>query len=392
MKKIFFLLLLVLFSSTFFAQSSYANLYINLYNSTSNWSSRLSPIQDFTKKEPNSPECLEFMHNVANDLLKEAKLIPNPGEKAAWDNSAKITISYLTEKGTSDDAEIFWKIFQVTKNPTIKGLALQGMGKLQSPLSANRIQLLLESMNNGNYSERLYAEEIAQGAIIGLEALKDPSSYRALFFASNTWYSNATKKMAQKALDSLILDESSSISKEMVEMVSDPELSLSNVLTILRKAKEINLSENEKSEVALAALIHAQTVLDSLKIKRTRNTIIFEALDTLDDNPKNLPALRNCLKETHSVEEKVSAVKVLGKYKSEEATAILGDLVEDINNKMELGFFRHEVEEPILYEIINSLGKIKNQKSIQLLSSIVSISGYSNGIKQQARNAVQASL
>ena len=394
MKKLFFfsILAFLLFTNSLFAQSSYANLYTNLYASASNWSSRFSPIQDFIKKEPNSPECLSFMQTVADDLIKEAKLVPNPGEKAAWDNCAEQVILFLSKKGTTQDAETFWKIYQVTKNPTIKSLALQGMGKLQSPLAANRLQLLLESMNDGSSAERLYSEEIAQGAILGLESLKAASSYRALFFASNSWYSGTTKRMALKALDTLILDDSSSVAKEMSAMILDPELSLTNVLTILNKSSEIELSSSEKSDIALAALTHAQNVLDSLKNKRVRNAIILEALNNLDDNPENLPALRICLKETHSVEERVAAIRVLGKYNSEEALDLLSNLVEDINNKMELGFFRHEVEEPLIYETINSLGKIKNQKALQLLSSIVSISGYSNGIKQQARNAAQASM
>jgi hypothetical protein len=392
MKKILAICVLIQAAVLVFAGSEELEMYAYLYDGADTHAAQLDLLENMAEQKLTGAG--EFYGKALHRLVLEYRNIRNATEQIAANDQAILLAQLIGQEKYAPAAADLWLLAKDFPAPLVKAEALMSLGKVQGGVDLSgkvsylpQVILLLNALTDAPSSDRLNDERIAFGAIIALEKYKDPKCYLPVYFASKGWYPERIKSQALKSLALIPADPM----EQMVDIVKGTGYDFAKKLDALQNAQDSNMANNQKANVAVAALAEGWRVSTSdtqqrnilLRMRTLAMSMIF-AYGT--DDAAVYPELEKSYTRGVYPDEKQLAIKTLAKLASEESAARLSKFLKDLNDKRQAGNIKQE-EEFLVREIIPALGATKKSSARRELVRLGTLP-WQDSVKNLAKDAL----
>ena len=249
-----------------------------------------------------------------------------------------------------------WSMVNSYTNPLVRAEALSSLGKVQAVDFIPQVVQLLSDLNLEPGRDPMLREQVAYGAIVGLEEYKDSSGYLPVFFVTVGWYNDRTKARAREALPK-IMDNPT---EPLVSVIKGSSYNFPTKYGALQVLEASSVTTQQKSQGAVAALTEGWRTNTSQN--PNRSTIInmrklalsmIRRYGTEDANV--YPLLERCYREGSDAEEQIASIAALSALASDDSARILSGFLNDINTRLARGTLTQE-DERMVRVIIPALG------------------------------------
>jgi hypothetical protein len=405
MKRIFIAVILCFFGMTIIAQdmSYYTREYMR---PDGNYRARLVILESI--RDAGTTGIGEFYHEALKFLLLRDPDISDIPEQTAAEQSAIILCRGLGAERVTAAAPELWhtvEAFSITRegrpaiDPLVMQTALIALGQVDGK---NYLPQIVQRLNDYNTQSFTNAEtrRRVQTAVIGcisaLEAFKDISGYRPVFFASVGSYDNSIKQIASAALPNIVDDPGEIIASIIVDPSMTPDIKF----TAWNEMLKTNAPASSKANVAAIALATGHTYQSSslaqiAMLREMRKSAInairqFGAAD--DSIYANIEKSfnTNFISNQPDMDEISAVIKTLAAIKTEEAVDLLHKFLLELHNRRRGGQWRRDRERVIFEWLNDGIGDTGTQsEQIRLLLTTISrTSDYTNAEQRMARNAL----
>ena len=386
MKKLIILLVLITFAAAFgFAGAEEVDIYAYLYNASLTNSAQLDILQQMAEAKLTGAG--EFYAKALRRLVSEYKNIRNVTEKNAADEQAMILSALLGAEKYTQAAPDLWLVVEAFSAPLVKAEALMALGKIRATNYLPQVIRVLQSVNAAPTTDRLTGERIAFGAIISLEKFQDPSGYLPVFFAATGWYSNRIRDQALRSLPLIAKDPT----PYMMDVVTGPGYNYSTKYIALQTIEKADVSNQNKSRVAVAALdqgLKGQT--NDPQLRNTLAEMRKMAINMINRYKSDDEAIYPLLERSYTlgnVDEKIPALSALASQGTDESARVLSKFLMDLNAKRQSGNVRQE-DEQMVRAVIQALGQTKRPIGRPALNAVVALD-WQPAVKTLAQNALR---
>jgi hypothetical protein len=321
-------------------------------------------------------------------LVREYPSIRDINEKSNADELAVLLAGVLGNEKQVSAAPDLWRAVTAFPNPLVKSEAMMALGKMRATAFLPQIVQTLSDLNTRPATDRLAGERIAFGAILALEKYQDPSGYLPVFFASTGWYSERIKSQATAALPLILADPTD----QMLQVVKGSGYPPSTKLVALRNIEAAKVSNQSKSNVAVAALTAGWTVnVADTRQRMDLVTLRKEAMTMIGKYGSNDPGVYQQLANSYNrgvdLQEKLAAIQTLTAINTEEAAAQLNNFLAALNRKQKSGGVTQE-ENNLVRAIIPAMGTLRKSSSRGELMTVLS-SNWPAAVNTLAENAAK---
>ena len=385
MRKTVLILGLILLPVFVFSFSEEVEVYAYLYRNSSNNLSRLTILQNMEQQRLTGAG--EFYATALRDLVEGYTNIRSSTEKDAAADMAIILSKMLGIEKYSQSAENLWRVVDAFPEPLVKSEALIALGRIRSATYLPHTIRLLNNYNERATTDRLSGERIAFGAIIALEKYQDPSGYLPVFIASTAWYSDRIRGQARKSMPLISKDPT----EYMLQVVNGQRYSPSVKLIALQNIESIDVSAQDKSKVAVAALAEGWRLTPPSANIVMRKLAIDMINKYKTDDTSVYPLLDRSLTQDSDIDERLKAIASLASQQTEESVEILSKHLLRLVPRVEGSVGSIQVRDDdrrLLQAIIPALGHTKKASARRALNTVVS-SKLTNAIKNSADDALK---
>jgi len=348
MKRILITVFLFIFGMTVFTQdmSRYTSDYMK---QDSSFSERLYVLE--TVRNAGLTGIGEFYHNALKYLLLRMPDAKTNTERTAAEKSAVILCQGLgAEKYTGAALELWLTVntFDVVKNAN-QGNAMQAaliaLGQVNGREFLPQIVQRLNDYNTQTY--RNEAKMRVQMAVIGcinaIEAIKDSSGFRPVFFVYTGSYDPSVKQIAYNALPNIIDDPGEILSAIIRDASNNPYIKFEAWGEVLRT----RTSDSSKAKAAAVALATGwnyptsnksfQTnlremrkgALDAIRQYGAADSSVYENMDKSYSN--------NFINKEPDYDEIMLTLNALAAVKSDEAVGLLFKYLSELHSRRRSG-------------------------------------------------------
>jgi hypothetical protein len=405
MKRIFISVILCFFGMTIIAQdmSYYTREYMR---SDGDYRSRLIVLEAI--RDAGTTGIGEFYHEALKFLLLRDPDISDIPEQTAAEQSAIILCRGLGAERVTAAAPELWhtvEAYSITRegrpaiDPTVMQVALIALGQVDGRDFLPQIVQRLNDFNTQsmtNVEARRRVQTAVIGCISALEALKDISGYRPVFFASIGSYDTTVKQIASAALPNIADDPGEIIAS----IIIDPSMTPDVKFTAWNEMLKTNAPASSKANVAAVALAIGHTYQSSnlaqISILREMRKSAINAIrqyGVADDSIyANLEKSYNTnfISTQPDMDEIAAVLNALAAIKTEEAVDLLHKFLLELHNRRRGGQWRRDRERQI-FEWLNTCIGATGTQSEQvrlLLTTITRASEYTGAEQRMARNAL----
>jgi hypothetical protein len=329
-----------------------------------------------------------FYLRALNVLLTQHQRITAPLEKTYADDMAKILCQKIGESGNAAPGQNLWRVVQNFENPLVKAEALRALGKVQAVDLLPQVVQLLNDLNNAPLQDRLNQEQIAYGAVEGLEAYKDSAGYISVFLASTSWYSERVKDRAKQALPNIIDNPSD----PLISILKSSSYSYSVKYQALQVLEGSDVTTQQKAAGAVASLADVWNSSTSvsgqratLAMNRKLSLGMIRRYGTEDSNVYRL--LERSYKEGYDEEEQIAALSALSALASDDSVRLLSSFLADMTMRMRNGMLTRE-DERLIRVIIPALGNTGKASARMPLQTVLN-NDWTSAVKVLARDALK---
>jgi hypothetical protein len=407
MKRILIAVVFCLFGMTIIAQdmSYYTREYMR---PEGNYRERLIVLE--AVRDAGTTGIGEFYHEALKFLLLRDPDISDISEQTAAEQSAIILCRGLGAERVTAAAPELWhtvEAYSITRegrpavDPTVMQAALIALGQVEGRDFLPQIVQRLNDFNTQsmtNVEARRGVQTAVIGCINALEALKDISGYRPVFFASIGSYDPAVRQIASAALPNIIDDPGEIIAS----IIIDPSIAPDVKITAWTEMLNSNAPPSSKANVAATALATGWTYQTThlphvAQLREMRKSAInaIRQYGVADDSVyANLERSYNSNFNSNQpdFDEITAVLNALAAIKSDEAVDLLHDFLLELHNRRRGGQWRRERERQI-FEWINACIGVTGTQSEQvrlLLTTISRANEYTGAEQRMARNAMAA--
>lgn len=348
----------------------------------------------------------EFYHSALKYFLVKTPDIKTIEERTAAEASARIICNGLGEEKYAAAAPELWEtvvFYDVARNEN-DGIAMQealiALGKVGGKDFLPQIIQRLEGFNSQTFTNaeaRRFSQRGVVGCVNALEALRDPSGYRPVFFVSIGSYDVAIKNIASAALPNIMDDPADIISEIIADLSNDPSVKLEAWREML-KTTAPGSSKAKTASVALA------TSFSYITSNRTFETNLRDmrksAIDTIgefgvaDDSVYyNLERTYNASFNTNSpdYDEIQKTLNALTLVKTDQAVSLMLKFLQGLHDRRRNGPWDRK-ERTVFEWVVSSIGATGTQNADVrlLLTNIQRTSDYTPAEQRLATNALSA--
>jgi hypothetical protein len=386
MKKITFALVALLMAAAVPAIAQDMDYYNRQFDAAQTVKDQLAITQEVAKA--NLDGAGAFYIRALAALLTQYPRITATLEKDYADDWAKLLCQKVGDGGDASTGQNLWRVVGSFSNPLVKAEALRALGKVQAADLLPQVVQLLTDLNNAPLQDRLNQEQVAYGAVEGLEAYKDSSGYIPVFLASTGWYSERIKDRARQALPKIIDNPS----EPLTSIIKSSSYSYSVKYQALQVLEASDVTAQQKSAGAVASL--ADVWNSSTNISGQRATLaqnrklalsMIRRYGTEDANVYRL--LERCYKEGYDEEEQIGALGALSALASDDSVRLLASFLADMTARMRSGAMTRE-DERLIRVIVPALGNT-GKTSARLPLQTVLNNDWTGTIKVLARDALK---
>jgi hypothetical protein len=404
MKRIFISLFLVIFGMTVFAQDMSYYTSDFLRPGTSN-AERLQLLE--TIRDSGATGLAEFYHNALKLLLELAPNIVTATEREVVEKSIVIlSQSLAAEKYTAAAPELWWAVdfFDVVReanNGTTMQAALIAIGQVNGRDYLPQIVQRLTDYNTQTYrgEQKLRVQMAVIGCVNALEAFKDITGYRPVFFVYVGSYDPNVRQIAYNALPNITDDPGEVISA----IISDPSTTPAVKLDAWHELLRTRAPNDSKARVAAVALNTGwnymtgnRTFQTQLREMRKGAIEIIRQFGVADNSVYvNLEKsyTNNYNTATPDYDEIMLSLNALSAIRSEQAVNLLLKYLRDLHGRRRSGPWGDK-ERRIYQWVISCIGVTgtRSEDVIQMLTTIERTDNYTpfeQGLARNARTALQ---
>ncbi|MCL2231347.1 MAG: hypothetical protein FWC01_09660 [Treponema sp.] len=258
MKRLIFILVIFLIGMTAFGQD--LSFFAQEYNrADATFAERHLVLETLRDAGITAPNLNAFYHSALRLLLSKSPDISSTGERAIAERSIVILAEALGAARFQEAAWDLWQaaeLFDVFGNATdgnAQQAALTALGQIGNKAVLPNLVLRLSEYNLQpvrNAEQRRRVNMAVIGFISALEAFKDISGFRPVFFASVGPYDQTIRNIAIAALPNIVDDPS----EAMIPMIREPGTDPATKLQIWRELNRTRMPDSSKAKVAAAAL------------------------------------------------------------------------------------------------------------------------------------------
>jgi hypothetical protein len=332
----------------------------------------------------------EFYAHALDRLLSEYPNISAStiSERRAADDMAKLLCQKLGEAEYTGAGLNLWRVAENFFDPLVKAEALRALGKVQATDLLPQVAQLLADINNAPATDRLNQEQIAFGAVEGLEAYRDSSGYLPVFFAATGWYSDRVKQRARQALPN-IMDNPT---EPLVSVIKSSSYNNSVKYAALEVLEASDVTAQQKASGAVAALAEVWRTSTNLVAQRsiltnTRKLALSMIRRYGTEDTNVYPLLERCYKEGADEEEQIAALAALSALATDDSARRLSSFLADMNERLRRGTLTRE-DERMVRVIIPALGNTGRSLARTALRSVLNLD-WTGAVQRLAQDALK---
>jgi HEAT repeat protein len=227
---------------------------------------------------------------------------------------------------------------------------------------------------NENTVNKTADQIVARGAIRALSAYGREDAYLAMFGAYSSWFGNDVKALAKDSLDNLTDDPA----VPLLTIVTGASYSYDMKALALQLVNEsTKIDDAKKAEIAVKAL--NETLVRPTGVPAMRRELLdmrTRAVTMLRDHPTQdaalFPILERIFKQDSDIDMKLEIAACLGKLASDDAVALLSNLVEELNNNVRRNGASRTDERQIraLIAALNATGNPAAKRALQSINTV----------------------
>ncbi|MDR2048519.1 MAG: hypothetical protein LBP69_03615 [Treponema sp.] len=333
---------------------------------------------------------VEFYAHALDRLLTEYHNIPASAvnERRTADDMAKLLCQKLGEAEYTEAGLNLWRVVENFFDPLVKAEALRALGRVQATDLLPQVVQLLTDINNAPSEDRLNQEQIAFGAVEGLEAYKDSSGYLPVFFAATGWYSDRVKSRARQALPN-IMDNPTD---PLVSVIKSSSYNNNVKYAALEVLEASDVTAQQKASGAVASLAEAWRVSTSLvgqrSILTSNRKLALSMIRRYGTEDTNVyPLLERCYREGADEEEQIAALAALSALATDDSARRLSAFLADMNERLRRGTLTRE-DERMVRVIIPALGNTGRPLARVALRSVLNLD-WTGAVQRLAQDALK---
>ena len=402
MKRILITVILCFAGMTVFAQnmSYYTNDYMRPDGS---YAERLRVLE--TVRDSGTTGIGEFYHDAIKYLLLRAPNIEKTDQDAAEKSAVILCQGLGAEEYTAAALELWHiaELFDVVKNTTIDGNAMQAaliaIGQVNAKDFLPQIVLRLDGYNAQtfrNAEARRRVQMAVTGCINAIEALKDISGYRPVFFTYIGSYDPAVKQIAFNALPNIVEDPGEVISAIIQHPSNDPRVKLTAWNEMLRSKAP---ASSKASVAAIAYSMGWSYATSNKSLQENLRDMRKSAIDTIREVGVSEASVYANLEKSYitnlnnnqpDYDEIMLTLNALAALKSDEAVGLLNKFLGELHDRRQRNVWGDK-ERRIFSWVISCIGatKTNSQDSLLLLNTIQRTSSYTPYEQGLARDTLK---
>ncbi len=281
---------------------------------------------------------------------------------------ARLLVRELGNLKSPEAAELAFRAYTDATESVLRGEAAVALGKIRATQYAPRLALDLSAINTGPKPSIARDQEIiALGLVQGLNAMRAPEGYEAVFLASLGWYpsSSRVKETAKEATLTMVDDPGESLAKilegnpsiEIKRIALETELAskapAESKIAFARKALRVGIDRVTHDPATRAAVIKM----------RTTATVGLTALR--DSSPETVPLYLEVIKmdrkNDETLDETLKTYVALGVNGSDPAAEYLASRLSEYN-ELERSKANTPRDKSLIRQIVASMAMSKNPK------------------------------
>jgi HEAT repeat protein len=330
----------------------------------------------------------EFYAHALNRLLAEYPNVTGSNEKKNADDMAKLLSQKLGEAEYTDAGPNLWRVVENFFDPLVKAEALRALGRVQATNLLPQVIQLLTDINNAPSADRLNQEQIAFGAVEGLEAYTDSSGYLPVFFTATGWYSDRVKQRARQALPNIMENPT----EPLVSVIKSSSYNYSIKYTALEILESSDITAQQKATGAVASLAEAWRAATNLVGQRSilANTrkLALKMIRSYGTEDTNVyPLLEKSYREGIDNEEQIAALSALSALATDDSARRLSAFLGDMNTRLRDGVLSTE-DWNMVKVVITALGNTGRPLARDALRSVLTLD-WTGTIQMAAREALK---
>jgi len=386
MKKLLTLLVIfVVFSGAASAQGQDPDYNTRQFNDQPTMLGKLGMVRSATA---DGTATTEFYAYALDSLLRLYPNVQGNSETKAADDMAQTLSAKLGEAGHTESGLNLWRVVENFTNPLVRAEALTALGKAKATDLLPQVIQLLTDINLEPGKDPMVREQVAYGAVIGLEEYKDGSGYLPVFFVTTGWYTDRVKKRAREALPK-ILDNPTD---PLISVIKSSSYNYAVKYTAIQTLEAANVSPQEKSQGAVASLAEAWgTSTNDARLRailvntRKLSLNMIRRYGTDDDNA--YPLLEKCYWQGVDEEEQIAAISALSALATEDSVQRLAGFLNDINTRLDRGTLTRK-DERLIRVIIPALANTGKASARDPLRTILQ-KNWTGAVQRLAQDALK---
>ena len=298
----------------------------------------------------------EFFAHALDRVLLTLPNVSGSNETKSADDLAQFLSVKLGEAQYTAAGLNLWRVADVFTNPLVRAEALASLGKVQAVELLPQVIQLLSDLNLEPGEDPMIREQVAYGAIIGLEEYQDSSGYLPVFFVTTGWYSDRVKSRAREALPK-ILDNPT---EPLLSVIRGSPYTFPVKYTALQTLEGTQVTAQQKAQGAVAGLIEVWRTNPNQGPQRA--TVISMRKLAVDmirrygtEDANVYPLLERCYREGVDQQEQITTIAALAALATDDSARLLSSFLNDINVRLARGTLNQE-DERMVRVIIPALG------------------------------------
>ncbi len=281
---------------------------------------------------------------------------------------ARLLVRELGDLKSPEAGELVFRVYTDATESVLRGEAAVALGKIRAAEYAPRLALDLSSINTGPKPSIARDQEIiALGLVQGLNAMRAPEGYEAVFLASLGWYpsSSRVKETAKDATLTMVDDPGERLAKILEEnpSIEIKTIALETELASKAPAESKIAFARKALRVGIDRVTHDPATRAAVIKMRTTATV---GLTALRDNsgetvPLYLEVIKMDRKNDETLDETLKTYVALGVNGSDPAAEYLASRLSEYN-ELERSKANTPRDKSLIRQIVASMAMSKNPK------------------------------
>ncbi len=334
-------------------------------------------------------ETAPVLAEALGKLLADEANYTAASEKELLGRMARDLAAALGDYKYAEAAPLLWAAVEQLDDPLARSEALIALGKTRSLAYAERVALLLESLNLQPTPDADSGEKLAFGAILALEKFRDGRGFAPVFFASEGWYSQRVRQQAERSLPNIAEDPTDQI-VALLAAETPARMVRAFKAEIASKAPVPRKSEAALQALRMGHLRSGRDKAESLALLELRKLALRSLVAYKAAGPGPVEGCAASYAAGYDDEERLLALQALGANGGDEAAAVLRDVILKLNDEQRAGL-GSEARNRMAKAAIENAAASKNRIVKPALLLVANNDKWSGGIISAAK-AAQAAI